>query len=250
MDALSLIELHRDSYTARELEVYEAVKAHPEAVLGSNATQFSEANGFSQSAVSRFCKRAGFEGYGDFRMAMHQAVYQRSRDQLTRREGSYSEDVFRLSSLIEESVDQAEVSHLVARIRSSRRTYVLGMGASSISARVLALGLTLRSVPSEFVETGWEEESLHCVDNEDTYVIFSAKNPSFSGFLATVSGLRPEMRPHVALVSLTDHHPLKDFVDQNIVLPHNAAAGSAYLDSFVSSTLFAELLANLVGQDD
>ena len=249
MDALSLIELHKDSYTARELEVYEAVKANPESVLGSNATQFSEAYGFSQSAVSRFCKRAGFEGYGDFRMAMHQAVYQRGLDQSTEREGNFSSDIFRLCSLLEETVDHGKVDRLVRRICSSRRTYLLGMGASSISARALALGLTLRSVPSTFVETGWEEESLHCVDNEDTYVIFSAKNPSFRGFLATASGLKPEMRPHITLVSLTDRHPLRDLVDQNIVLPHNAAAGGGYLDSFVSSTLFAELLASLVGRN-
>ncbi len=248
MDALSLIELHRDSYTARELEVYEAVKAHPEAVLGSTATEFSETNGVSQSAVSRFCKRAGFEGYGDFRMAMHQAVYARGQDaSLEREAGGFSSDLYRLCRLIEESVDKDEMDLLVERLRASRRIYVLGKGSSSIPARGLALALTLRSLPASFIETGWEEESLHCASAEDTYVIFSAKNPSFDGFLSTVSGLRKENRPHVTLISLTDRHPLKSLVDQMIVLPHNAAAGGAYLDSFISSTLFTELLVTTIG---
>ncbi len=244
MDALSIIELHKESYTARELEVYEAVKSHPEDVLGSTATEFSAAHGFSQSAVSRFCKRAGFEGYGEFRMAMNQAVYSRGLENLATGEMSFSTDIGGLCRLIEESVSNEELDLLVSRICAAEHIFLLGKGASSIAARALALVLLLRSLPATLVETGWEEEYLHRASSKDVYIIFSAKNPSYKGFLSTVVGLRADSKPFVSLISLTDHHPLRGYVDQCLVLPRNPPAGGAYLDSFLSATLFSELIAD------
>ena len=250
MDALALAELHKDSYSTKELEVYEAIKAHPDAVLGSTATEFSEAYGFSQSAVSRFCKRAGFEGYGDFRMAMHQTVYSRGLTEAA--QGGtmcFSDDLSELSRLIEETVGDGQLDRLVGLVCGARRISLLGKGASSIPARALTLCLMLRSLPATFVETGWEEESLHCATSDDLYVVFSAKNPSYSGFVSTVSDLRAEGRPHTVLVCQTEKHPLRDDFDCSIVLPRSISSRESYFDSFMPAVLFAELVASKISDE-
>lgn len=221
MDVFEQMALSEDALTPAEHSVYDIVKAHPDAVLGSTSNELARQYGVSQSAVSRFCKRLGFAGYGDFRMALHQALTVRRFDGEGDAEGSpdYLGCLRRLMEATRDVVSDNEAAGLLGRLFHARNVYVLGGGQSSIPARMLAGRLQESSVPAHYVEAGYDVEALHCMASEDELVVFSSKNPTFHGALNLAASLKAGRRPHVLLVTHTSRHPDRKLCDDVIVLP-------------------------------
>lgn len=220
MDVFEQMALSEDALTPAEHSVYDIVKAHPDAVLGSTSNELARRYGVSQSAVSRFCKRLGFAGYGDFRMALHQSLTSRRFDGQGEDEGTdYLGCLDRLMRATRDVVTSPDATEALARFRDARNVYALGAGQSSVPARMLVGRLQEDSIPSHYVEAGYGSEVLHCVNARDCLVAFSSKNPTFHDVLVTASTLKPERRPRIMLVTHTSRHPDRKLCDDVIVLP-------------------------------
>ena len=70
MDAFLQMRLHESDLTPAERKVYDAVQKNPEAVLQCTTTMAAKKFNVSQSAVSRFCQKIGFDSFGDFQMSL------------------------------------------------------------------------------------------------------------------------------------------------------------------------------------
>lgn len=221
MDVFEQMALSEDALTPAEHSVYDIVRAHPDAVLGSTSNELARRYGVSQSAVSRFCKRLGFAGYGDFRMALHQSLSTRRFDESTDGPDAldYTACLQRLMQATKDVLATADASRALERLGSARNVYALGAGQSSIPARMLVGRLREDSIAAHYVEDGYGSETLHCVNAQDSLVVFSSKNPTFHDTLATASTLKPGQRPRILLVTHTARHPDRKLCDDVIVLP-------------------------------
>ncbi|MGN0071587.1 MAG: MurR/RpiR family transcriptional regulator [Atopobiaceae bacterium] len=218
MDVFDEIELRKDSLTPAEQAVSRIVQEHPDAILGCTSNELARRFGVSQSAVSRFCQKLGFAGYGEFRMELHKTLTLRSFDP-----GSEPQDriscLDRLLRGVNDAVGAETFSSFYERMAHARSVYVFGAGQSSIPARMLAGRLLEDSIPACYVELGYEAEVLHCMADTDEVVIFSSKNDTFRQLLATASTVEPQRRPHITLITNTAKHPSRKHVDDVIVLP-------------------------------
>lgn len=221
MDVFTQMELHESALTPAEHAVYDIVKKHPDVILGLTSNEFARRYGVSQSAVSRFCQRLGFAGYGEFRMELHKSLTLRrfGKDGSSEGELDRMGCLNRLMQATRDIMSTPENTAILEKLHKAQGVYALGSGQSSIPARMLVGRLQEDSLPSHYVEEGYASESLHCMGNRDALVIFSSKNPTFHDSLVTASTLRAEKRPRILLVTHTPRHPNRKLCDDVIVLP-------------------------------
>lgn len=218
MDVFDEIELHKDALTPAEEAVCRIVQEHPDAILGCTSNELARRYGVSQSAVSRFCQKLGFAGYGEFRMELHKTLTLRSFGGDAEPEDRIS-CLTRLMQAVSDAVGPETFASFYGRMEKARNVYVFGAGQSSIPARMLAGRLLEDSVAARYVALGYETEALHCMSDQDEVVIFSAKNDTFRQLLTTAATIEDARRPHITLIATTAKHPSRKHVDDVIVLP-------------------------------
>ncbi len=245
MDVFDQMELHKDALTPAEAAVYRIVKDQPDVILGCTSNELARRYGVSQSAVSRFCQKLGFAGYGEFRMELHKALTLRRFDADSKEQPSYQACLARLMQATSEAVGTEGFAHFCERMAEAHDVYVMGSGQSSIPARMLAGRLLEDSVHAHYVEAGYDTETLHSMASTDEVVIFSSKNDTFHQFLATVSTVESARRPHITLITHTSRHPSRKLVDEVILLPTwTSLKLPLYLEPQYSMVFFCMLLTD------
>ncbi|AEB06697.1 transcriptional regulator, RpiR family [Coriobacterium glomerans PW2] len=247
MDAFTQMELHKEDLSPREQEIYRLFRDNPEEIAASSSTAIAKRFHVSQSAVSRFCKKVGFRGYGDFRINMVLSFEMRNkpRSRQSRAREDIADDI---AAYIREirivATDQA-LGQLCSRISRARLVYTIGQAASSLGARYLAFLLVELSVRAQFVSSGWEEQMLSCMTDEDLIIIFSARNPSQQRFLKALRARGEKLQPSVMLITQTARHPLRSLADDIFVLPTRQAGRACRVGGCSASMLyFDQLLAD------
>ncbi len=247
MDAYAQMELNKDKLTPRELQIYNAVVDNAELVRGSTSTELAKTLNVSQSAISRFCKKIGFSGYGDFRMSLYQAAGQQPEE---RQDGTekdvadyYSDAVYEVRRELPDSL----LESVARRILDARNVYISGFGASGAPATFLGTSLAQDSIRSHVVAPGNEPEMLHFTSKDDVFILFSLKNPTHRNFVYTARELNPERRPYIILITGTNSHPLRDYMDEVVVLPlWNPRRNPAYLSPVYPMVLFSMFLSHTI----
>ena len=242
MNVFEQMEIYKDALTPRERAVYDIVSANPDAVLGSTSVELAQRFGVSQSAISRFCQKVGYEGYGEFRMQLHKSLAAQSFDDASA--PSHEDCLVRLLSATSETLAQPEAQRLASAIRSARYVYTLGSGQSSTPARMLASRLREDAICANYVESGDAQESLHVMDQRDLVVMFSSKNATFAEFMSMRGSISADHRPRVALVTHTARHPHAKESDPVVVLPTwSTLSLPLYLEPQDSMVFFCMMLS-------
>ena len=224
MTPLERMELHKDEFTTKELEVYGIIRDNYNLISGSTATVFASNFGISQSVLSRFCKKLGYSGYGELRMAMYQVPRRTQMPDEPEANGYLERMASSISALAHNvtlSLEETELNRAVDRLISANRIYVLGQGMSMAPATAFTIQTLIRSLPAAYLNAGFEAESLHCMTDSDVAVIFSVRNPTFEIFLETARELPSRRVPHTILVTLSPNHPHAKLVDETFVLPRS-----------------------------
>ncbi|MGI6231216.1 MAG: MurR/RpiR family transcriptional regulator [Tractidigestivibacter sp.] len=251
MDVFDQMELHKDSLTPAEQAVGRIVKKSPDAILGCTSNELARRYGVSQSAVSRFCKKLGYAGYGDFRMELHKALTLRRFGDQSNQQLDYRACLNQLMEATYESVGAETFRNFYQQMSAATNVYVLGSGQSSIPARMLVGRLMEDTMPAHYVELGYDVETLHCTTNKDEVVIFSSKNDTFRQLLVTASTIEPERRPRITLITNTEKHPLRKLCDQVILLPTwSSLKLPLYLEPQYSMIFFCMLIGSQAAARD
>lgn len=224
MTPLERMELHKDEFTTKELEVYGIIRDNYNLISGSTATVFASNFGISQSVLSRFCKKLGYSGYGELRMAMYQVPRRTQVSDDSEASGYLERMASSISALARNvtlALEETDLNRVVGRLLSANRIYVLGQGMSMAPATAFTIQMLIRSLPAAYLNAGFEAESLHCMTDSDVAVIFSVRNPTFENFLETARELPSHRVPHTILVTLSPNHPHAKLVDETFVLPRS-----------------------------
>jgi len=245
MNILEQIKSHKDELTPGERKVYEIVMADPVYVSSSTTSQITARYHISQSSISRFCQKVGYNSFIDFRMALY----------LSSQTDSYGEEKTEAKDLtyymceqvhaVKNALPDSLLNDLAERITHSSAVYVTGTTYSSIPAQLLAQQLVLSSVPAYYVQTGAESETLHITRNTDTFILFSAGNPTYSDFLHAVKEISSVKRPYTILVTLSANHPLRRMADKTVCLPSwTSLHYPVAVDTSFVTNIFCNILSN------
>lgn len=248
MDIFSRIELHKEALTPSERAVYDIVTKDPGAVLGSTSTELAAHYDVSQSAISRFCQKVGYEGYGDFRISLHHSLANKpfagEKDGVPIDPIECQCELLRATS---SSLPRRRLDALARQVVQADNVYSLGSGQSSVPARMLSNLLPQSFVRTRYVEFGEDIDVLHCTTDRDLAFVFSSKNPTYRDFLTTASTTSQSHRLRTILVTHTASHPLKKLCDDAVVLPTWSSAGlPVYIEPMMSMITFCALLSTAV----
>lgn len=249
VDAFQQISLHRGELTATERRVADAIVANPEAFLQSTTTMAAQNAGVSQSTVSRFCQKVGYESFADFRMNLMVSLSSNTPQQ--ERDGGHDPADYLCDMLraTDSALKAGVLEGLAERIVSADKVFTSGGGLSAPPALTLSLGLLKYNVPCYYMECGQEMIHMHVAGAKDLVVLFSSKNDTHRMFLNVIDEMTPSRRPHTIMVSHSAAHPLRRLVDEFLVLPTwQTERYPVYIEPMTSMLAFCSLLMVCVSQ--
>lgn len=249
MDAFQQMRLHESELTPTERRVFEAVLASPESFLQSSTTIVAKNIGVSQSAVSRFCQKVGYESFSDFQMKLMLALSTNTPHPDThaaRDAVEYLCDMLRATS---DAIKPQVLDGLSEKILTARTVFTTGAGLSAPPALTLSMDLLKYNVPCFFMESGQEMIHMHVSNPDDLVIVFSSKNDTQRMFLSVLQETPSARRPHVVMVSHSAVHPLRKLVDEFILLPTwQTERYPVYIEPMTSMLDFCSILMISVSQ--
>ncbi len=247
MDIWEKMKQCEEEMTPKEHEVYELIQKHTFLFFSSTASDLANRFNISQSAISRFCKRIGYEGYSDFRLAFYAATH--SSPIIDKSQAASHDQAYYFSQLVLETkkmLSEKQLEKLSLRMRNASTVFVTGHGNSYPPAYILSMHLMLGGTRSFTIQPGFEIETLHMVQPNDVVILFTAENATHQKFLAFVKDMPPHRRPYIVLIANTKQHPLRKMADEVIVLPTWASLNyPVYVDSSVAPIVFSFLFTEI-----
>lgn len=245
MNPFEQMQLKQSSFTAADRKVYEVVINNVDSVLRGTATSLAEDFNISQPAITRFCKKLGYQGFSDFRVAM----YQHHKSAAMGEAPSTAIDYYcKLLQLIPAAMEEADIDLLVDHILKSRFITTTGFHKSSLPARLLYLNLAKFGLAANYSSYDYVAPGA-AMSADDTLVIFSASSKIYKDIIDQLNEKPKSQRPYIVLVSMNAKSPLRTKVDQFIWLPNYQNQNySQYLESQVVFMVFVDLLTNAIAQ--
>lgn len=245
MNPFEQMELKKASYTKKEMEVYEVLINNIDDILRDSAMTIAEAHHISQSAITRFCQKLGYQGFNDFKYDVYK--YQKSGS-TTQDPSSVMDYYAKLLHLIPNAVTPEAFSQLAEMIVSAHFTAINGYHKSSLPAQLLEMNLTKFSIPSAYVPADRAHTlAQRCPHPEDLIIFFSATSNIYRETIDNILELIPEKRPKTILITMNDKHPIRNKVDRVFWLPNYKNQGYAqYLESQVVFMVFVDLLTSYI----
>lgn len=246
MNPFEQMQLKQGSFTATDWQVYDAINANIDAVFRGTATLLAEELGVSQAALTRFCKKLGYNGFSDFKMA----AYQYHKAAATQESPSTAIEYYvQLLQRIPAAMEEADIDALVERLVSSRMVLTSGNHKSALSAQLMAYNLIKFGIVSHFWSHDMFASIEQVVTDKDTLVIFSATSRAFRPIFDFMRDEPPEHQPYTVLVTMNNRNPPRTKVDQVIWLPNYQNQNyPQYLESQVTFMVFIDLLTNVIAQ--
>lgn len=219
MNAFQQMRLHEGELTPTEHKVYDAVIQSPESFLQSSTTIVARQIGVSQSAVSRFCQKVGYDSFGDFQMNLMLTLSTNTPSPTDGEERDPVEYLCDMTRATYDAVGREALDSLIGRVLGARIVFTTGSGLSEPPALMLSMELLKYNVACHFVPTGQDMLNMHVAGPDDLLLIFSSKNDSQRMVLRYLRDRPPERRPHTVMISHSATHPLRRHVDEFLLLP-------------------------------
>lgn len=216
-----------DELSPKEKEVYYLIKKDPFAFASATAMDLSAKFGISQSSISRFCKRLGFNGYSDFRFSIYSSVSTGNVDSQNN-SLEYHDYLANYIKLIAQTADYSQLDRIIEKIFSSQHLFFSGYGNSGFPALIMAFNLMLMNYNTQNIPASQEVEYLRIMKGCDILFLFSSGNPSHKDLISTIKTLPKDSLPFIVLVTNTKNHPFKKNVDEVIVLPDQQSLNCPY----------------------
>lgn len=132
----SIMQTHSSGFTKSEIKICHYINSHRESVMYLSITELAELIGVGEATVLRFCRKIGYKGYQDFKLAM---AKEPALNSIENHELSYIDKLYEMMIKSLENtkhlLDDLEIKHGCALIEQTNNVYVYGVGSSGLSAR-------------------------------------------------------------------------------------------------------------------
>lgn len=240
------MKLKQDSFTATDWQVHDVLNANLDAVLRGSATSLAEEFHISQPAITRYCKKLGYNGFSEFKMAVYQYNKSAGVEETPETTIEYYNQLLRR---IPPAMDEADIPTLVDRIARARSIFSTGYHKSSLPAQLLNFNLMKFGLVSHFWPYDYFSSAEQFATKDDVLIIFSATSKTYQNTLDMIRENPESRRPYIVLVTMNAKNPLRNKVDQMIWLPNYQNQNySQYLETQITFMIFVDLLTNALAQ--
>ena len=209
-----VMDQFKPNYTKAELKLYEYIKDHLETVMYNSLTELSEICTVGEATILRFCRKIGYKGYQDFKLA----VAQEHSLALSKPDG---EDTFvnRIRNNMQKVIDDTHATMNPESIEAAIKwmdecedIIIYGVGHSGITAldfqsRLMRVGKNVQVVSDPHFQV-----MRSCSANEKTLIIAISLTGST---MDIVDAVRIAKGKNAKIIAITSYvrSPLTRFAD-------------------------------------
>ncbi len=242
----------QSSFTVSENEISQFVIKDPEFVITSTITSLAKKIDTSEASINRFCKKIGYKGFNNFKVALAQSNFQREQaDQMLIRDSNVIESmssdyramILNSSAMLElDAIDNAVAALKAATVIHIIALYTTSFVANEFSFRLRQLGLNVR-IHTEMLDI---QLSMQNVTADD--LVFLIVPSVASRDVLTFIGMAKDHDADVILLAGNDSTKINDSVDVKLIIPDRMLADHPLLFSNSAMYLFATdiLVAQLI----
>jgi len=208
------MEQFKPNYTKAENKLYAYIQDHLETVMYNSLTELSEICTVGEATILRFCRKIGYKGYQDFKLAVAQEL-----SLMQAKPGI--EDTFvnrirhNMQKVIEdtyESMDQGSVEAAIRWMGDCEDIIIYGVGHSGITAldfqsRLMRVGKNVQVVSDPHFQV-----MRSCSANEKTLIIAISLTGSTMDIVDAVR-IAKERRAKIIAITSYIRSPLTKYAD-------------------------------------
>ncbi len=192
MNIIETLDHFKNSYTTNEHKLYHLISEDPDLVHHYTITQIASLAGVSTSAMLRFCKRLGFNGYKEFKFEVESWLRSKnlnsvSDDPISKIANAYSDAVLSIPGSCDNSLKK-----LADDINSSDKVFALGRYRNKVVCEKLAMNMTnlgITCMTASDLLTYEHYEKI--IDKNSTVIVFSVLHDmkSYQSIITDISQL-------------------------------------------------------------
>lgn len=208
------MEQFKPNYTKAEIKLYEYIQAHMETVMYNSLTELSEICSVGEATILRFCRKIGYKGYQDFKLAAAQELSLIQSKQV-------NEDTFmnririNMQKVIEDTYEAMKKESIEEAIKWMGETddiIIYGVGHSGASAldfqsRLMRVGKNVQVVTDPHFQV-----MRSCSANEKSLIIAISLTGSTKDIVDAVSIAKERKAKIIAITSYV-RSPLTKYAD-------------------------------------
>jgi len=246
MNIIEKMHQFKDSYTSNEQKLYQMIIKNPDLIHTFTITQIAGFADVSTSAMLRFCKRLGFNGYKDFKFEMDawlrsESAQSASDNPLQKIASSFSDAIMSIPEACGDGLNK-----LSTDILSSDKVMCFGRYRNKIVCDKFRMNLTDLGIPclvaSDLLSY---EHSEKLVDSDTTVIIFSVYHDmkSYQSIIEEISSITDKLWLVTCNIERTKHTPI-----HNILLLPNISNNYMAVDQQAVMIAFVEMLTYILRQ--
>ncbi|CAM3842210.1 MurR/RpiR family transcriptional regulator [Cohnella lubricantis] len=162
MDMKLRINSYYPSLTKSEQKVADGVMGGADDLIYHSVTELAEISGVGETTVMRFCRKIGFKGYQDFKLALAQDQRDKKADEAEAgADGDFTQLVYRETmGILQDSMsllNKEKLEQVIDLIDKARHVQFFGVGASGVTAqdaktRLLRIGRRAEAVNDAHIQ--------------------------------------------------------------------------------------------------
>lgn len=243
----------QSSFTASEHEISQFVIKNPDFVMTNTITTLAKKTNTSEASINRFCKKIGYKGFNNFKIALAQSNTQ--MEQLSdNREVDQSNIIEFLAADYKKMVmntcamlNEKDIEDAASMITFARKIFILSIYTTSFAAQETVFKLRQIGLDVTYVAESLEAQIALENMNSDSLLITVVPSINSKDIIPFLEKVK-RRNVKTILISGNDNPKINDLVDLKLITPGHMVASNPLVISdslmynFVFDTIYATIL--------
>lgn len=245
MNPYELMELKKESFTKNEMQIYQYMQENATDVFRGGIVQLAKETGVSQPTITRFCKKLGYENFGEFKLQLYRAKKSLdSHNQLGSAHDPMLISYQHLIGKIDQAIDGKQLLEVAKMIIEARRVYIIGIHKTWLSGELLRYNLIKFGIYCSTFNSDNKIEVFNLCDENDIVIIISANAENYRDFIKETHN----MKTKVILITMNSRFHMKE-INQCIWLPNHKNQGEKeFTENTVLFSIFVDILTSYIAR--
>ena len=247
MNPLDKIEVQKDTFTKKELIIYDILKDNPDLILRGSLGSISKKYKVSQSTITRFCQKLGYDGFNEFKFDVFRFEKQGSEDRIEN--DTLLSNYTKLIGILDDTLDQQGLNKLASDIIKANTIIVSGAHKSSLPAKMMQLNLFKIGKKALFIANDVMQELPHITTKDDLVLIFTNSGSGVESYKGTLKEAKDQINFNLSIITMNNKLSIKNRCDNYIWVPSSSNQNfSQYLENQIMFFLYIDILTSQISK--
>lgn len=246
MNPFEKIELKKDTFTKKEMIIYNILQKNPDLILRGSIATLSKDYQVSQSTITRFCQKIGYDGFNEFKFDVFR--FEKQGYNSIENNTSVIESYCKLLHILEDNLDHDLLKKVAQDIVNANTIILTGTHKSSLPAQMLRYNLFKCNKKAILLDQGDLQDLPHIVNENDMVIMFSNQG---SG-LQIKNQFKDEKEKYhfnLTFITMNDKLSIKKYCDNFVWLPSSSNQHfESYLESQIIFFVYIDLLTSEIAK--